>query len=207
MRPQILRNQVKNYLLGQIQRGELKVGSTINLAALSRSIGISVTPIREALSQLEHARVVKAVRNRGFVVERLNKQEAKDLYHTIAHLEIMALESSSFTKDDIISLRSQHNKMQQMNNPAETLNARFHFHGLLIKNCSNSVLLQILDNLRMRLHFYEQGFGDDPSFYALMNNQNEAMIQAIEEDNIPTATLILKMNWMTVLEYAQNRIA
>ena len=206
MRSQALRNQVKNHLLGQIQRGELKVGHTINLAALSRSIGISVTPIREALSQLEHARVIKAIPKRGFVVAQLSKQEAKDLYHTIAQLEIMALESSPFSKDDLILLRLQQSRIQQEGTPTDRLKARFDFHELLVKNCSNTVLLQILDNLKMRLHFYEQGFGEDSSFYGLMNNQNEAIIQAIEEDNVPTAALILKMNWMSVLEYVKIRM-
>ncbi|MEZ4810925.1 MAG: GntR family transcriptional regulator [Allomuricauda sp.] len=206
MQSQILRNQVKNHLLGQIQKGELKVGQTINLAALSRGMGISVTPIREALSQLEHAKAIKAIPKRGFVVAHLDKKEASDLYHTVAQLEMMALESSNFSEDDLALLRLQQSRTQQMAAPMDRLKARFDFHALLVKNCSNMVLLQVLDNLKVRLHFYEQGFGEDTSFYGLMNNQNEAILQAIEEDNVPTATLILKMNWMTVLEYVQNRI-
>lgn len=203
---QILRNRVKTHLLEQIQKGKLKVGKTINLALLSREIGISVTPIREALTQLEQARIINAVPNRGFVVTKLNKVEAKNLYDTIAQMEIMALESSIFSSDDIESLRLQQSKLKQATAPKVRLNARFDFHSLLVKQCANPILLQILDDLKARLLFYEQGFGHDVSFYEKVDNQNEAIIQAIEEDNIPTATLILKMNWMVVSEYIERKM-
>ncbi|MCL6273396.1 GntR family transcriptional regulator [Muricauda sp. 2012CJ35-5] len=207
MQPQILRNQVKSHLLGQIQRGELKVGKTINLALLARTIGVSVTPIREALSQLEQSRVISAVPNRGFIVPQLSRQEAKNLYETIAQLEITAVESSVYTEYDIEALRNQQLLLQQSHTPMRRLEARLFFHQLLVRNCPNSVLLQILDDLKTRLRFYEQMHVRDASFYENVDNQNEAIIRAIEENNVPTAALILKMNWMVVLEYLEKQLA
>ncbi|MBO0323218.1 GntR family transcriptional regulator [Muricauda sp. CAU 1633] len=198
----VLRDKVKDHLLGQIEKGELAIGKTINLAALSRTIGISVTPIREALSQLEQARVINAVPNRGFVVTHLTKTEARNLYETIAQLEVIALESSIFHLKDMESLRVQEKKLRD----EKSLNKRFEFHRLLVKNCSNSILLQTLDSLKVRLRFYEQGFAKDTSFFDLANRQNEAILQAIQQDNIPTAALILKMNWMTVLDYVHQKM-
>ena len=55
----VLRDKIKAHLLAQIQKGLLKVGHTINLAALARVLKVSVTPIREALSQLEESGIVK----------------------------------------------------------------------------------------------------------------------------------------------------
>ena len=202
----ILRDSVKNHLLEQIRNGELQIGKTINLAKLSREVGISVTPIREALSQLEHARVIKAVPKRGFLVTRLSKREAQELYEITAQLEMMALESSSFSTADLNALRNQHRRMEMENTPKDSIANRFEFHDLLVQNCKNKVLLQILDDLKMRLLFYERGLGDDSSFHTLLNNQNEAIVQALEEDNLPAAALILKMSWMAVLEYIESRI-
>ena len=198
----ILRDKVKDHLLGQIEKGELEIGKTINLAALSRTIGISVTPIREALSQLEQARVINAAPNRGFVVTGLTQLEARNLYETIAQLEVMALEQSTFTFKDIEILRIQEGRLKD----EKSLNARFEFHRLLAQNCSNTVLLQTLESLKVRLRFYEQGFAQDSTFFDSANRQNESILQAIEQDNIPTAALILKMNWMTVLEHVQRKI-
>lgn len=182
------------------------MGKTINLASLSRKIGVSVTPIREALSQLEQSRIISAIPNRGFVVTQLSRKEAKNLYETIAQLEIMALESSNFSEDDISLLRKRQLDLQQAHTPFGRLQARLQFHDLLVRNCQNAVLLQILEELKTRLLFYEQGFGNDSTFYENVDNQNEAVIQAIEENNVPTAALILKMNWMVVLEYVESRM-
>lgn len=198
----ILRDKVKDHLLDQIEKGELTIGKTINLAALSRTIGISVTPIREALSQLEQARVINAVPNRGFVVTHLTKKEAGNLYETVAQLEVMALESSPFHPEDIEHLWHQAKRLYD----EKSLNTRFEFHRLLVQNCSNTVLLQTLENLKVRLRFYEQGFAGDTSFFDSANRQNESILQAIEQDNIPTAALILKMNWMAVLEYVHRKM-
>ncbi|WP_163418891.1 MULTISPECIES: GntR family transcriptional regulator [unclassified Flagellimonas] len=203
----ILRNQVKSHLLEQIQMGELEVGKTINLARLSRTMGISVTPIREALSQLEQARIIKAVPNRGFVIFELSKAEAKNLYETISQLELMALENSSFTPEFIQVLRLHQTRLKQANTDSGKLKERFEFHRALISRCANIILIQLLEDLKARLLFYEQGFGKhEASFYENVNNQNEALIQAIEDDNIPTAALILKMNWMFVLKHIENQI-
>ncbi|MEO9513216.1 MAG: GntR family transcriptional regulator [Flavobacteriaceae bacterium] len=203
---QILRNRVKAHLLDQIQKGELKVGKTINLALLSRKMEISVTPIREALSQLEQVRIIDSVPNRGFIVAKLNRNEAKNLYATIAQLEIMALENSFFSSLDIESLQSQQLQLKQTETLKNRLTARFEFHQLLVKKCANPILLQILDDLKARLLFYEYGFGQDVFFYDKVDDQNEAIIHAIAGDNIPTAALILKMNWMVVSEYMETQI-
>ncbi|MGX1930245.1 GntR family transcriptional regulator [Flagellimonas sp. 2504JD4-2] len=201
-----LRDQVRLHLLDQIRNGELKIGKTINLAALARQIGISVTPIREALSQLEQARIIQAIPNRGFVVTRLSQKEAQDLYKTLSQLEVMALESSSFTQEDIESLQSQQLKVKMADTFEDRLHARFEFHKLLTQKSSNTMLLQMLEDLKARLLFYEYSFAHDEGFYANLEHQSMAIVQAIEEDNIPTAALILKMNWMSVLEYVEKRM-
>lgn len=200
----VLRDKIKAHLLAQIQKGLLKVGHTINLAALARVLKVSVTPIREALSQLEESGIVKAIPNRGFIVPELSLKEAIDLYNTVAELEVLALGSSSFND----TLKKELRKLQLQLQQTETANARllirFQFHETLMKACDNSILKRILSKLRSRIFFYEQLYINDSSFYETVDNQNEGVLRAIEEDNLPTAALILKMNWMTVLDYLKS---
>ena len=200
----VLRDKIKAHLLAQIQKGLLKVGHTINLAALARVLKVSVTPIREALSQLEESGIVKAIPNRGFIVPELSLKEAIDLYNTVAELEVLALGSSSFND----TLKKELRKLQLQLQQTETANARllirFQFHETLMKACDNSILKRVLSKLRSRIFFYEQLYINDSSFYETVDNQNEGILRAIEEDNLPTAALILKMNWMTVLDYLKS---
>ena len=203
----ILRDKVKTYLLEQIQRGRLKVGESINLASLSREIRISVTPIREALSQFEHAGIVKAMPNRGFVVRTMHLDEAEQLFQTLAQLELMALESTQIDQIKTGELRNQLRSLEQTHTYLKRLNAHYAFHDLLTSKCPNRVLLGLIRDLRIRVLFYEQAFVTEPSFYEHIDNQKEAIIQAIEEDNLPTAALILKMNWMIVLNHVKKEMA
>ncbi|MET1259365.1 GntR family transcriptional regulator [Flagellimonas sp. DF-77] len=202
----MLRDTVKSHLLEKIQHGQLHIGQTLNLAALSRALGISVTPIREALSQLEQARIIKAVPNRGFIVPALSMQEAEHLYKTIAELEVMALEASTFDARSIAGLKSEQRVLLQTHTAVARLESRIRFHHLLVARCPNSILTQLLRDLEARVLFYEQVFVQNGAFYEHIDNQNEAIIQAIEEDNLPTAALILKMNWMSVFEYIQKQM-
>lgn len=202
----ILRNRVKSHLQHEILKGRLKIGKTINLAKVSRDLKVSVTPVREALSQLEQARIIKAIPNRGFIVPELSLQEATDLYHTIAELEVMALEHSVFDPDTIILLQRQLLRLQQAHTETARLRHRVAFHHCLVKRCPNAILLQLLHDLESRILFYERVLLTDPAFYEKTDNQNEAIVRAIEEDNLPTAALILKMNWMSILDYVKAQI-
>mgnify|MGYP004450742291 CR=1 FL=1 len=195
----VLRDKIKEHLLLQIREGRLGIGKTINLAALSRATGISVTPIREALSQLEHARVIKAVPNRGFVVSPLSKSEATDIIRTIAQSEIMALEASHLNKAEVGALKDILMRMETFDDPSEGMQLHLEFHSKLVQACQNKILLQVLDDLRLRLFFYEHQLIDKVHFLENILRQNTSIVEAIEEDNVPTATLLLKMNWMTIL--------
>ena len=202
----ILRNTVKAHLLEEIHKGHLHIGKTINLAKVSRDLQISVTPVREALSQLEQCRILKAIPNRGFIVPELSLQEATDLYHTTAELEVMAVEHSTFDTRTTALLRKELLRLQQAHTDAMRLHHRVAFHRILVQKCSNKILLQLLEDLESRILFYEQVLITEASFYEQTDNQNEAVVQAIEDDNVPTATLILKMNWMSILEYVKGQI-
>lgn len=202
----ILRNKVRKHLLQKILSRQLQIGKTINLAELSRELNISVTPVREALSQLEQARIIQAIPNRGFIIPNLSYQEAHDLYNTIAQLEVIALESSEFKKSTIHDLRTEQMHLQQTHTPEARLNSRVLFHHLLVQDCPNKLLLSIIEDLEARTLFYEQLLVTDPAFYEQIDNQNESIILAIEEDNLPTAGLILKMNWMNIFEHLRKKL-
>lgn len=201
-----IRDQVRNYLLNEMTSGTLTLGKTINLAAVSRELKVSVTPIREALSQLEQAHIIKAVPNRGFVIAELDVEEAIELYDLVANLEVMAIENYEFSEADIEQLRNQQVVFENANDAISRIQADLEFHRLLTKGYNNKLALDILNDLKTRIFFYEQAFTDDDSFYNASDNQHEAIIAAIAEDNVPTASLLLKMNWMLILNYIQKKL-
>ncbi|MEO9480474.1 MAG: GntR family transcriptional regulator [Maribacter dokdonensis] len=201
-----LRDQVRDYLLSEMITGNLKTGKTINLAALSRHLKVSVTPIREALTQLQQSRIIKAVPNRGFIIAELDVEEAEDLYELVANLEVMAIENSEFNEEHILKLKAQQEVFENATNALDRIQADLEFHRLLTKGYKNELALKILNDLKTRLFFYEHAFTNDDFFYNKSDNQHEAIISAIADDNVPTASLLLKMNWMLILNYIQKKL-
>ncbi|WP_430425948.1 GntR family transcriptional regulator [Maribacter litoralis] len=201
-----LRDQVRDYLLSEMITGNLKIGKTINLAALARHLKVSVTPIREALTQLQQAHIIKAIPNRGFIIAELDVEEAEDLYELVANLEVMAIENSEFNDEHIINLKKQQEVFENAPNAISRIQADLEFHRLLTKGYKNELALKILNDLKTRLFFYEHAFTNDDSFYNKSDNQHEAIISAIADDNVPTASLLLKMNWMLILNYIQKKL-
>lgn len=201
-----VRDKVREHLLQQMQKGNLEPGQSINLAALSRKLKVSVTPIREALTQLQQSQVVQAIPNRGFSIAKMNPEEAKNLYELVAHLELLALEESAFDESTIHRLKEQRDLVAKAEDSLERVNAYMEFHRLLTSNYNNSVVQQILTDLKTRIFFYERKFMANDSFHYNSNAQHDAIISAIEEDNIPSASLFLKMNWMLIQSYIEKQL-
>ena len=200
------RDTVREYLLQEMQRGALAPGQRINLAALSRALGVSVTPIREALTQLQQSHIVRAIPNKGFSIAAVNHEEAKNLYELVAHLEVLALEESEFDHTSILQLKKQRDFIANAQNALDRVNAYMEFHRLLTSNYKNSVVQQILKDLKTRVFFYERAFMADDSFHYNSNDQHDAIISAIEDDNIPSAALVLRMNWKLIQNYIEKQL-
>lgn len=201
-----LRDKVREHLLQQMQEGNLEPGQSINLAALSRKLKVSVTPIREALTQLQQSQIVQAIPDCGFSIAKMNPEEAKNLYELVAHLELLALEESVFDESTINRLKKQRDLVAKAEDSLERVNAYMEFHRLLTSNYNNTVVQQILKDLKTRIFFYERKFMANDSFHYNSNAQHDAIISAIEEDNIPSASLFLKMNWMLIQNYIEKQL-
>ncbi|MBD0776315.1 GntR family transcriptional regulator [Maribacter sp. ANRC-HE7] len=202
----ILRDQVRAHLLDEMTYGKLEPGKTINLAALARKLDVSVTPIREALTQLQQSMLIKAIPNRGFIIAELNYSEAKDLYELVADLEVLALENSVFEASSIQALKQTQIKFKNAKDTLSRIHAKLEFHNILTQHYKNALAHQILTDLKTRIIFYERAFMSDDSIYAKSDNQHDGIISAIEDDNVPTAALVLKMNWMLILDYIQKQL-
>ena len=88
------RTQLAKVIGEKIIRQELPAGRSIGEVALATELGVSRTPVREALLGLESDGLVRAQRGRGFIVQKLCADEARQTYPIIAALERLAVEAS-----------------------------------------------------------------------------------------------------------------
>ncbi|MCC6887957.1 MAG: GntR family transcriptional regulator [Hyphomicrobiales bacterium] len=119
---------------------------------LARDFGISRTPVREAMAQLEREGFVRAVPRRGIYVVRKSKTEVIELIAAWAALESMAarLITTSASDADIASLRHLFAKFENGKLQAhldEYSEANIEFHQTIIRMSGNRVLIDLAENL------------------------------------------------------------
>jgi DNA-binding GntR family transcriptional regulator len=84
---QPLREQIYHYLRREMQEGDLLPGSHIDLNRISRELGVSKTPLRDALIQLEARGFVTILPRRGVRVNVLSLADVKNIYEILGSLE------------------------------------------------------------------------------------------------------------------------
>jgi DNA-binding GntR family transcriptional regulator len=162
-----LREQVYQYFRAEMQSGALTPGSAINLNSVSRILGISKTPLRDALIQLEVEGFVSILPRRGVLVNRLTRREIKNIYQVIGALEASVVTAvfDTFTPAHI-------GRMKQLN--AEQILAlsqknfdtyyqlNLEFHDVFLGLSVNDTLKTIIRPLKQRLYdFPRRGYIKD----------------------------------------------
>lgn len=152
-----LKDQVYDYLREEFARGGLAPGAQIEMLSLSGKLGISRTPLRDALIRLEGEGFVTISSRRGVFVNSLTRENVREIYQVLGGLEGAAVMAShSFWKP-------QHTrKMEELNRKMEEALGRddfegYHhnnllFHGVYLALAKNPLLLNLVQNLKKRLY-------------------------------------------------------
>lgn len=194
------RDQVRTLILDKMKTGQLRSGDSLSLASISRDLDVSVTPIREALTQLEYSKIIKSVPNCGFIIPELSNSEAKNLYQLVATLEALAIENSTYSKSIIAKLKKQEKKIELAENAIDRINADITFHNILTSQYKNETAQQVLLDLKIRIFFYEVEFMERREFQENSKNHHQQIINHIENGQIKEAVEIININWLQTLE-------
>ena len=111
-----LREQVYQYLRVEMQNGHITPGEYIRLNEMSERLGISKTPLRDAIIQLECEGFVTILPRRGVLMNRLTLQDVKDAYDIVGALEASVLIDvcSRFTADRLDAMAAINASMKEM---------------------------------------------------------------------------------------------
>jgi len=154
---QSLREQVYQYLRQEMQTGDLLPASTINLNNISKRLGISKTPLRDALIQLESEGFVIILPRRGFKVKVLTLTDIKNLYEILGALEASAI-ISVFDKLDKNKIKemelfnSKYREAVSEKDFKQIYQRNLSFHDTFLDLSENIELQRLIKPLKQRLY-------------------------------------------------------
>jgi DNA-binding GntR family transcriptional regulator len=135
----------------RILSGEFAPGQVLNQATLARTIGISTTPLREALRRLKSEGLVELDAHRDARVTELTPEEARDLLEVRRSLDPLAasLAAERRTKADIKEIRETAKGVEPLRRDfgVNDLIAHRRFHAAIYRASHNDLLIATLDGL------------------------------------------------------------
>ena len=143
------RDDVRDLVRTMIREGDLPGGARLDEVQLSQRIGVSRTPLREALIAIEAEGLVRSSPNRGFIVVRADAELVREIYPIKGALESAALRlGADEARARVPELRAINDKLA-----AETSKAKMHkldsqFHDVLLAGCKNERLMAMVDTYR-----------------------------------------------------------
>jgi DNA-binding GntR family transcriptional regulator len=193
-----LRDQIRELLIEQIVQGRLTAGSRVNESALARSLGVSQTPIREALLRLEGELLVVSSPGRGFLVADVSEQELVNLYHLIADLEELALRQAPPPEPERLErLRAANARLARAaGRRRERSLLNKNWHEMLLECCTNRLLLKELQRLYSLSMRYEQLFWDHLPEIDTSTEEHEEILSHLARGDSVQATQVLRQNWL-----------
>jgi DNA-binding GntR family transcriptional regulator len=153
---QLLRQQVYEHLRRELKSEKLAPGNTVRINQLGEALGISRTPLRDALLQLQAEGFVTFLPQRGILINEVAEKEIKDIYEMLGALDSRGLLSvfSRIGADEIVRMKAINEAMLlQVKNQAyyEYFDLNTGFHNVYLNLSDNTLLLNQLNILRQRL--------------------------------------------------------
>lgn len=193
-----LRDQVRRAVVEAILIGQLPAGERINETDVATKLGVSQTPVREALLGLEGEGFVESRSGRGFFVRHFSIQEASESYLLLARLETLALQLSGIpdagTLDELRAINRDFANCGPDTQDALRLDSRF--HDTLLERCPNHLLLRLIERVRRIAHRYESAYMRELSNRSPSVKQHDAILDHLAIGSLEAACQPLEANWI-----------
>ncbi|PYY15687.1 MAG: GntR family transcriptional regulator [Acidobacteria bacterium] len=178
--------------------GTLQPGETLRDQEIAQSLGVSRTPIREALRRLEDEGFVETALNRWTRVAPLDLRKAIELYGVLEALEVFALEKARLTPQDLESMAAANETMRrsiERRKAASALQADEAFHGVWMARAQNSELWILVAQLKIKLRRVELAYWHRASQTEQSVREHAAILKALGKGSRREAIAALKQNW------------
>ena len=187
-----LRDVVFQTLRQAILRGELEPGERLMEIHLANRLGVSRTPIREAIRKLELEGLVVMIPRRGAIVASITEKDLKDVLEVRRTLEIMAGEMACdrITPELLEQLKSageEFRRLKDTNDFTSLAEVDVKFHDIIYAATDNQRLITILNNLREQMYRYRLEYIKDEDKRQILLIEHEKILRALRGRHLAEA--------------------
>ncbi|WP_308467824.1 GntR family transcriptional regulator [Rathayibacter soli] len=193
-----LRSQVREELITRMRTGNVRPGEGINEVQLAAELGVSRTPLREALIALESEGQIESENGKGFRFVPLSAREFEELSPIIVALEGLALELSPL--DELKTIGAELAKLAAEFNDDIAQHALINrrddeWHNLMLSACPNERLIDTITGIRLAIHRYESLLVADDTKIERSAQEHAEIAKYLIAGDIPKAKAALSANW------------
>ena len=187
-----LRDVVFNTLRRAILTGTLKPGERLMEVHLANKLGVSRTPIREAIRKLELEGLVVMVPRKGAEVAKISEKSLKDVLEVRRALDelIAKLACSRITREQLSELREAADEFEKATKTEDTstiARADIAFHDIIMEATGNLRLKQLVNNLAEQMYRYRFVYLKDESKHSMLVKEHSRIYDAIKNNDTEAA--------------------
>lgn len=192
-----LRDVVFQTLRQAILKGELQPGERLMEIKLAETLGVSRTPIREAIRKLELEGLVVMIPRKGAAVANITEKDTKDVLEVRRTLEMFAVEVACdrITPEQILRLKKAAKAFEASKGSMDLIRIAetdMNFHEIIYEATQNERLIQMLNNLRENMYRYRIEYLKDSNYYDSLVGEHKEILEAIETGNKEKARNCMK---------------
>lgn len=187
-----LRDVVFNTLRQAILTGELKPGERLMEIHLANKLGVSRTPIREAIRKLELEGLVTMIPRRGAEVAQITGKSLQDVLEVRRSLDALCAELACerISDEEIAALEAACKEFEEATYTKDArviAAADVALHDIIIKATNNNRLVQLVNNLAEQMYRYRFEYIKDYSMHGRLVEEHRVIFEAIRKKDKVTA--------------------
>ena len=190
-----LRDVVFNTLRQAILRGELKPGERLMEIQLAKKLGVSRTPIREAIRKLELEGLVLMIPRKGAEVAEITEKNMRDVLEVRKALEELAVQLAceKITDEEIEEMKKAAEEFKMIlksKDITEIAEADVRFHDIIYMATDNQKLIHLLNKLREQMYRYRVEYLKNPDVHEQLTQEHEEIVYHIKRREKVEATAV-----------------
>ncbi len=194
-----LRDVVFNTLRNAILKGELKPGERLMEIQLAQRLGVSRTPVREAIRKLELEGLAIMIPRRGAIVADITLQDLRDVLEVRTALEDLAVRKACdyITEEQLKELKRasvDFKTAAESGTLVDCVEADMHFHEIIYAATNNKRLQQTLTSLREQMYRYRMEYMKDRRMYKQLIDEHDQIRKCIKKKDKERAATYMQMH-------------